>query len=143
LICLVFREVKLPIRSGFKHAIDRSSTDLKLLGDLRGSKALSLQTPYLDRVNAWLAPTIDARCLGLGDAFRLPLAPWLVSNSANTPSISRKHLPAAVLVSIGCSMAFSAAPFAFSAPDDVLEVANAAREAVDAGGKRTSSEPHR
>src|SRR6266478_2010649 len=39
----------------------------------------------------------------------------LVSNSANTPSISRKHLPAAVPVSIGCSVAFSAAPLALSA----------------------------
>src|SRR5271169_3781506 len=35
-----------------------------------------------------------------------------VSNSANTPSISRKHLPAAVLVSIGCSVAFNEAPLA-------------------------------
>src|SRR5258707_2495641 len=34
----------------------------------------------------------------------------LVSNSANTPSMSRKHLPAAVPVSIGCSVALSAAP---------------------------------
>ena len=30
----------------------------------------------------------------------------LVSNSANTPRMSRKHLPAVALVSIGCSMAF-------------------------------------
>jgi hypothetical protein len=34
----------------------------------------------------------------------------LVSNSANTPSMSRKHLPAAVPVSIGCSVAFRTAP---------------------------------
>src|SRR5271166_51026 len=35
----------------------------------------------------------------------------LVSNSANTPSISRKALPAAVPVSIGCSVARNAARF--------------------------------
>jgi hypothetical protein len=39
----------------------------------------------------------------------------LVSNSAKTPSISRKHLPAAVLVSIGCSVAFNDAPRALMA----------------------------
>src|SRR6516165_10683953 len=39
----------------------------------------------------------------------------LVSNSANTPSISRKHLPAAVEVSIGCSRARSATPLALRA----------------------------
>jgi hypothetical protein len=33
-----------------------------------------------------------------------------VSNSANMPSMSRKHVPAAYPVSIGCSVAFSAAP---------------------------------
>jgi hypothetical protein len=34
----------------------------------------------------------------------------LVSNSANTASMSRKALPAAVLVSIGCSIARNATP---------------------------------
>jgi hypothetical protein len=43
-------------------------------------------------------------------AFAIPSS-WrsrrrLVSNSANTPSMSRRHLPAAVLVSIGCSVAW-------------------------------------
>jgi hypothetical protein len=33
-----------------------------------------------------------------------------VSNSAKTPSISRKHFPAALLVSTGCSVAFRATP---------------------------------
>jgi hypothetical protein len=46
-----------------------------------------------------------------------------VSNSANTPSMSRKHLPAAVLVSIGCSVAFNEAPRADRAddPDDASQ----------------------
>jgi hypothetical protein len=35
----------------------------------------------------------------LGNAFQLPLAAKLVANSANMPSISRKHLPAAGPVS--------------------------------------------
>jgi len=50
-----------------------------------------------------------------------------VSNSANTPSMSRKHLRAAVLVSIGCSVAVSAAP------GRCPEVAHEGRQAVDPG----------
>jgi hypothetical protein len=38
----------------------------------------------------------------------------LVSNSAKTPSMSRKALPAAVLVSIGCSVTFSVTPRSLS-----------------------------
>jgi hypothetical protein len=45
--------------------------------------------------------------------------------------MSRKHLPAAVLVSIGCSVAFNAAPRARTNADDVLQVPDAARQAVD------------
>jgi hypothetical protein len=52
---------------------------------------------------------------------RPPPSPWrwppscrsrrrLVSNSANTPSMSKKHLPPAVPVSIDCSVAFRTAP---------------------------------
>ena len=55
----------------------------------------------------------------------------LVSNSANMPSIWRKYLPAAVLVSIGCSVAFKDAPRAFTARTNVLKVSDAARQAVD------------
>jgi hypothetical protein len=43
--------------------------------------------------------------------------------------MSRKHLPAAVLVSIGCSVARSATPLAFSAR--TTQIPNAARQAVD------------
>jgi hypothetical protein len=39
----------------------------------------------------------------------------LLSAVCNTPSRSRKHLPAAVLVSIGCSVAFNDAPRALMA----------------------------
>jgi hypothetical protein len=52
-----------------------------------------------------------------------------VSNFANTPSISRKHLPAASEVSIGCSVAFKATP----RQDDVLQIAQGAGEPVDSG----------
>ena len=37
-----------------------------------------------------------------------------VSNSANTPSMSKNALPAAVEVLMGCSVALSATPFAFN-----------------------------
>jgi hypothetical protein len=43
--------------------------------------------------------------------------------------MSKKHLPAAVLVSIGCSVALHPWPYG---PDDILKVAYAAREPVNA-----------
>jgi hypothetical protein len=42
-------------------------------------------------------------------------------------------LPAAVLVSIGCSVALRLAPLGLERAHDVLEVADRARQAVDAG----------
>ena len=48
------------------------------------------------------------------DASELALAGRFVSNSANTPSMSRKALPAAVPVSSGGSVGFCATPLAFS-----------------------------
>lgn len=48
------------------------------------------------------------------DAIELALAGRFVSNSANTPSMSRKGLPAAVPVSSGGSVGFCATPLAFS-----------------------------
>jgi hypothetical protein len=44
----------------------------------------------------------------VGDALQLALAPPVSLEPANTPSISRKHLPAAVPVSIGCRCSFHA-----------------------------------
>jgi hypothetical protein len=46
--------------------------------------------------------------------------------------MSRKHLPAAVAVSIGCSVARNATPFGSQLPHDVLQVADRAGYAVDA-----------
>src|SRR5262249_17922698 len=67
----------------------------------------------------------------------------LVSNSANTPSMSRNAFPAAVLVSMGCSVAFKVAP-----PHDVPEIANGLRvlrlalpEATLASHSRTHASP--
>src|SRR5262249_30293702 len=53
-----------------------------------------------------------------------------VSNSANTPSMSTNAFPAAVLVSIGCSVV---RPFRFERLDDVLKVRDRTSEAIDAG----------
>jgi hypothetical protein len=47
--------------------------------------------------------------------------------------MSRNAFPAAVAVSIGCSVARSAAPFRLQRPHDVLEVAHGAGQAVNAG----------
>ena len=65
--------------------------------------------------------------LGLGDTFKLTLAPQVGSNSAKTPSISRKHFPAAVLVSIGCSVALRLRALGLKGADDVLQIADRAR----------------
>jgi hypothetical protein len=67
--------------------------------------APGLQFAYLGGVYRKRATLVDARGLRLGDALKLALAARLVSNSANTPSMPRKHLPAAVPVSIGCPVA--------------------------------------
>jgi len=56
-------------------------------------------------IDGRLAPLIDAvRLRGL-NAFELAFRLRFVSNSAKTPSMSRKALPAALEVSIGCSVA--------------------------------------
>jgi len=47
---------------------------------------------------------------GLTTAEREELNQLRRENRPNTPSMSRKHLPAAVPVSIGCSVAFRTAP---------------------------------
>ena len=64
-------------------------------------------------------PAAGPYCIAVKGESR-PAASWpsrrrFVSNSANTPSISRKHLPAALLVSMGWSEALSEAPFARTA----------------------------
>jgi hypothetical protein len=52
--------------------------------------------------------------------------------------MSRKHLPAAVLVSIGCSVAFRGA-LGLHRAHDALQVTDAARQAIDPG----DHQPHR
>jgi hypothetical protein len=47
--------------------------------------------------------------------------------------MSKKHFPAAVEVSIGCSVALSEARRRLHGLHDVLQVAAAARQAIDAG----------
>jgi hypothetical protein len=44
-----------------------------------------------------------------------------VSNSANAPSICKKHRPAALELSIGCSVAFGAAPLLSGPPRSVVK----------------------
>jgi hypothetical protein len=51
----------------------------------------------------------------LRDTFELALTPDVGLEPANTPSMSRNALPAAVLVSIGCSVALRLAPLPFTA----------------------------
>jgi hypothetical protein len=47
--------------------------------------------------------------------------------------MSRKHLPAAVPVSIGCSVALSDAPPALDCANDVLQIADAPRQTINPG----------
>jgi hypothetical protein len=49
-------------------------------------------------------------------------------------------LPAAVLVSIGCSVAFRTAPACPHGADDVLQFADAARETINAGNQQNVAE---
>jgi hypothetical protein len=95
--------------------IDARPTDAHRLGNVGWAHALRLQLTHPGLVYRCRAALVDASGLGLRDALKLSLATKVLSNSANTPSMSRKHLPAAVLVSIGCSVALSAAPLARTA----------------------------
>jgi hypothetical protein len=67
------------------------------------------------RVYRRLTAFVDSRSLGLGDALKLALAPQVRLEFREDAQHSRKHLPAAVLVSIGCSVAFIDAPRALMA----------------------------
>jgi len=60
----------------------------------------------------------------------------LVSNSANTPRMSRNAFPAAAPVSTGCSVAFKATPLGLELVHDVLEVLERTRETIDASDDR-------
>jgi hypothetical protein len=91
-----------PRSLGLQGSIDGCPTNAELAGDLRWPPALSLELCDLGPINRRRAALVDASSLGLGDALHRRSLRRLVSNSANTPSISRKHLPAAVLVSIVC-----------------------------------------
>ena len=53
---------------------------------------------------------VDSARLRIRYSFELALAAQVDFELCEHASISRKHLPAAVLVSIGCSVAFKAAP---------------------------------
>ena len=103
---------------GRQQAVDAGAADLEALGDGRGGRASPPRAGGAPRRGRW---SVSAPCR------RRRRAPWpaampsicrsrrrLVSNSANTPSMSRNALPAAVEVSIGCSVALSAAPLALS-----------------------------
>jgi len=61
-----------------------------------------------------LAPAVLAFSLRPGNALRLTFLADIGFKSAKTLSMSKNALPAAVLVSIGCSVAFRLAPLARS-----------------------------
>ena len=96
--------------------------------------AARAQAPDLSHIDTGLTPATDAPGLGLRDTFKLALAPQIGFELSNTPSMSRKALPAAVLVSTGCSVARNATPRPFV--DNVLQVLQRPRETVDAGNNQ-------
>jgi hypothetical protein len=99
-----------------EQAINARPADAKPAGDRRRAELLIMaQPPDFAGVDLWLAALVDATCLCDADPLQLPLAAQIGFDSANTPSMSRNALPAAVPVSIGCSVAFSATPLPFSA----------------------------
>ena len=57
------------------------------------------------RVDLRLATLIDPARLGCGNSFRLAFLPQVGFELGEAPSMSRKAFPAAVPVSIGCSVA--------------------------------------
>jgi hypothetical protein len=84
--------------TGLKHAINQCAGNLEPLDNRRCAQALRLQlAPY--KVRSWAASLVDASQLRFGDAFHLPFAPQFGFELGEQPSMSRKHLPAAVPVS--------------------------------------------
>src|SRR6266436_3681947 len=110
---------------GFPHSIDARSPDAERLGDVRGAEALSLHLAHRSRVYRGAPALIKPAAFALAIPSSCRSFRRFVSNSANTPSMSKKHLPAALPVSIGCSVAFNEAPRARTWAHDVLQVGNA------------------
>jgi hypothetical protein len=98
-----------------KHPIDRRPTDLETLGDVRCTEALISEDTHLLWVDAGLTALVDARCLGLADTLHLTLAPKVGLELREDPEHVEEAFPAAVLVSMGCSVALSDAPLALIA----------------------------
>ena len=71
-------------------------------------------------------------CFRLCDALKLTLTPQVGLNSAKTPSISRKHLPEAVLC-LSAARLLSGLHLGLERPNDALQIADRARQAIDAG----------
>jgi hypothetical protein len=67
---------------------------------VRHHRALMRDRVHLRDLEQRFTAFVDASRFCRGDALQLPFRRKFVSNSAKTPSMSRKHLPAAVLVSI-------------------------------------------
>jgi hypothetical protein len=115
---------------GFPHSIDARSPDAERLGDVRGAEALSLHLAHRSRVYRGAPALIKPAAFALAIPSSCRSFRRFVSNSADTPSMSKKHLPAALPVSIGCSVAFNEAPRAHLA-DDVLQVDNASSQSIN------------
>ena|SRR6202521_992344 len=103
-------ESRLHLLTHLQYPIDGRAADLEGLRDLR-----SATSPCAFISRTWAASIEAGRPLNTPAALALAMpSSWrsrrkLVSNSANTPSMSGKHLPAAVPVSIGCSVVLQGA----------------------------------
>jgi hypothetical protein len=91
------------------------AADAEGLGDLGATKKpLRFQFTHPDRVYRGQPALVDARGLGLGDPLKLALPAQVRLKLREHSQLSRKYFPAAVLVSIGCSVALREAPRAFT-----------------------------
>ena len=100
--------------SVFQHPINRGSPNAEFAGDRRGAENKFLEPFDLGNIDAGFASPVDTPRFGRRYTLQLPSRRRLVSNSANTPNMSRNALPAAVPVSTGYSVARSVTPLAFS-----------------------------
>jgi hypothetical protein len=95
---------------------------------------LRLQRPHLPCVDG-SRPALaeDASGLRFRDPLKLPLSAQVRLKLRKHPSMSRKHFPAAVLVSMGFSAALKRSPAGSHGPHDVLKVADACVPADQSG----------
>ena len=97
-----------------RHTVDACASDAEALGYLSCAESVGPKLGNVGPLDGRGAAFVDTGLLGGCYALKLAFTAKIGLEFREDAEQSRKHLPAAVDVSIGCSVAFSVAPFARS-----------------------------